>query len=263
MKIIQPFLLLAAAVLASFPTISCSNSSEPIPQVFTSEDRASGGIALSGARVLVVRNALGQIILAGEDSTASIEYFVDKTISKEGSPPIKSLFAGIQIESLVVGDTLVLSLSVPPRTAGTTFSALLSLGVPAEITCRIEQPAGSVDASDLRAPLFVNANGPVSIIRHTGSCIVATPFGDLSAELALPDTGSCILTTGQGNILVSLPKTTSARVDGATGAGTITAAGLTFSSLQQTHGTLAGILGSGTAHVALTTGSGNITITGF
>ena len=220
-------------------------------------------LPFSGAAVIVIKNVLGPVIVAGEDSGATIHYFIDKWISSERTPPHPSLFSEIQVESQARGDTLILSLSTPSPAAGTVSTALLSLRVPADVPCRVELSTGSADAYDLNAPLLINAYGTVTVVRQSGSCIATTAIGDISAEIALPDSGACILTTGRGNIGVLLPSISSAHVVGTTGSGTITSSGLAFSVTLQTPSTFSGTLGTGTAQVSLTTGAGNIKIQGF
>lgn len=252
-------LSLSLAALA----LCCTNSTEPVTQQqFQTEARTTGQIPLASSAVIVLRNLIGPVIIAGEDSGQNVRYFIDKIVTVAGHPASSADFDAIQIVSSQKADTLILTLSVSRFSQGTNSSALLSVGIPPQIPCVVEA-SDETNTSDLIAALTVSTLGNVTVLRQFGSCIVASATGNISAQVDPGDSATCALSTGSGDITLSLPATASAQVLGTTGAGTITTSGLAFSGVQQTAKTFAGTLGSGTARVRLATAGGNILIQSF
>jgi DUF4097 and DUF4098 domain-containing protein YvlB len=87
--------------------------------------------------------------------------------------------------------------------------------------------------------------------------------GDASVEISLPDSGLCRVIFTTGNITLRIPTTTSSMLSAQTGNGTIVHSGLVIGDSARTVHSFTGRLGTGRGNIQLTTGTGNISITGF
>ncbi|HXX62614.1 MAG TPA: DUF4097 family beta strand repeat-containing protein [Bacteroidota bacterium] len=254
---------LALGVSLAALSFSCTNSTEPeTAQQFQTESRNSGETPLSGAKVIVIKNLIGPVIIAGEDSAQNIRTFIDEIVTTTGQPASSADIGAVQLVTSLQADSLIFTLSVSSFSQGTNASALLSVGVPPQIPCVVEI-SDQVNTSDLMAPLTISTLGDVTILRQSGACVVASATGTINAQIDPGDSATCALATGSGNITLLLPSTTSAQVVCTSGKGTIATSGLVFTGIQQTSTSFLGTLGSGAAHVRLATGSGNILVQSF
>ena len=254
---------LALGVSLAAGSFTCTNTSEPVtPQQFQSESRISGETPLSGSKVIVLKNLIGPVIIAGEDSAQNVRSFIDKIVTTTGQPATSTDIDAVQLVTSQQGDSLIFTLSVSSFSQGTNASALLSLGVPPQIPCVVEI-SDETNTSDLMAPLTISTRGNVTILRQSGDCVVASATGTINAQVDPGDTAICALATGSGNITLLLPSTASAQVVCTSGSGTIATSGLVFTAVQQTSNSFLGTLGSGSARVRLATGAGNILLQSF
>ena len=255
--------LAAVAVIGFFLLLlgGCNNDSPTaVQELQTAEERVDGEIALGGGTVVAARNQVGPIFVNGEGLGPKIRWFMNRSASAPTLAEARNLLRNITLTSATEADTLALRVSAPENSTTASYTSLLSLGVPLDAPCRIDQVLGEIFVSSLFADLQIANAGRVTVLQHAGNCRISSSRGDIAVQIALPVQGVCTVSTSSGNVSIVLAANTSARVSCATGDGLISVVGLVLSDVNRTAASLTGTLGSGMGEVQLSTGKGNIEI---
>jgi hypothetical protein len=250
-----PFaLLLVALVLGA----GCSDDPTGPPPRYEATGTASGEIAPAGRQVLRCVSAKGPVTVQAEGLSA-VRWYLYKYVTAPTREQANDGLAQIGIASGTVADSLVFDVTTPPS-GEIYYSAAVTLGIPFELGCAVDNATAAVQVSDLFRPLRVRGAAAVTVRRHNASCDVATSRGAVYVEAAVPDSGYCLAGTGEGDVELHLPADASARIWAHTDAGAVSVIGLTLTDRADSTGYVSGTLGTGTAAVRLTTQKGNITI---
>lgn len=242
----------------------CSNQGpERPPQSVDVSERLNGEILLAGERILVVRNSIGHLMVAGNGPLNSLQWVFDKETSAETKEKATAQLKSIRLASRSSNDTVYIDVESPAAQTGFYYFGAVSLAIPYRMACLIEEVSGETKVSYLGNTLLIRHSKQVDVQQHNGSCQINSSSGNISSEIALPDSGFCKASTGDGNILLKLPASTSATVFAKTGNGTITNVGLSFTNLNQQALMMTGTLGSGKGEIRLETNRGNIQLQGL
>jgi len=251
-----PLLVMFAALLH----ISC-NKDDSIVQTHQYNERSSGNLPISPVDAIVIQNQLGPVIIEGSSDTSVVGWFLNKSVTAESQAAANQVFSQILVNLQTINDTAYVSVQIPSGT--TTYSSLLSLTLPAHIPCILRRVNGTSNVSYLQSSFVGEDVATTTVQAHQGDCVLSGSNGDASVEISLPDSGLCQVIFTTGNITLRIPATTSSMLAAQTVNGTIVHPGLVIGDSVQTTYSLAGKLGTGRGNIQLTTGTGNISITGF
>jgi hypothetical protein len=248
-------------VFVAFLLTGCVHEKGTEPSGRDFNVRTNGEFSIDHPRALIVLNPVGSIIIDGQGIDSTVSWFLDKWVTTKTESEADDLFPLIRIEDSVAADTLFLKIAVPDHPA--VSHASLSRPIPTALPCIVRGVSGNLIVSNLQSTFVAETCRTLTLIAHTGTCIVTGTDGDVSAGVAVPDSGQCVIHIQKGNITLSIPTSTSASIRLHTGQGTLSTTGVSISGLAQNSTTLTGILGSGLATIDLETGEGSITLSGF
>jgi hypothetical protein len=252
--------MLLLIMFAALLLISC-NKDNSIVQTHQYNERSSGDLSLTPVNAIVIQNQLGPVIIDGSSNSSRVAWFLDKWVTAESQSAANPVFSQILVSLQTSNDTAYVSVQVPSGTA--SFSSLLSLTLSDNIPCILRKVTGTTDVSYLQSS-FVGENVTGTTIKgHQGDCFLTGSNGDVSLEISLPDSGLCLVNFITGNITLRIPAATSSMLSAQTGNGTILYSALVIGDSVRTDNSLTGKLGAGRGHIQLSTGTGNIVITGF
>ncbi len=239
---------------------SCENDQLSV-QTHEYSARDFGTMSLDNSKAFVVSNELGGVIIEGSSDTSTFRWFLDKSVTAETQSRANELLAQIVVEYIVLTDTAFISVGSPSST--NLASSSMSLALPHSKPCILRKVRQSISVSYLNSTLVGENVRSITVIGHTGNCILAVSQGDVSVEMALPVWGVCRVAVSDGAISLRVPSSTSAFLSAATGSGKIVFSGIVLSNPITTNQTLIGQLGAGEGIIQLTTARGNISIVGF
>jgi hypothetical protein len=248
----MPWRVLIAATLVA----GCSSKSTAPPQLFTANGTANGEIPLQELKALRCVSARGPVTVEGE-GLGVVRWSLSRSATAPTQAQANAALAEIVPTWSVAGDTLVLDVAAS-SIAGTYSYGAVTLGIPFQMDCVVEDAKGPVRVSSLLNLLKVRGQDAVSVEQHTGSCDVVVTQGELRLDVALPETGTCTGETGVGNITLRLPQSASAALIARTHDGSVSVTGLTLAGRVDSAGFVSGTLGSGTAPVRVETRHGDI-----
>ena len=246
--------------VASVLLVSCQKENS-ILQTHPYNERSSGDLALDPVNVIVIENLLGPVIIQGNSDISRVGWFLDKWVNAESPSSADPVFSQILVNLESRNDTAFVAVRVPPGTFSS--SSLLSLSLPANIPCILRNIRGSSSVSYMKSNLVGENVATTTIVGQEGNCIVAGSSGNASLEISLPDSGLCSVTLVSGDIALKIPTATSAMLFAQTGDGTIFHSTLVIADSVRTEASITGKLGGGRGSIHLSTGKGNITITGI
>jgi hypothetical protein len=252
--------ILPLVIALTLVSLSCKND-EVIVQTHQYNNRSSGDFSLGPVHAIVVENQLGPVIIDGNSRNTTVGWFQDRWVTAESQTSADQVFSQMLVNMQTSNDTAYITVLMPTRSTSCTSS--LSLTVPYPTSCILRKVGGACNVSYLQSS-FIGENVATTTIQgHQGNCVLSGSNGDASVEISLPDSGLCRVMLATGNIRVRIPATTSSMLEAHTGNGTIVHTGLAIGESVQTVHSFTGKLGTGRANIQLTTGTGNITVTGF
>ena len=246
-------------MVASVLLVSCQKENS-ILQTHQYNVRSSGDLTLNPVNAIVVENQLGPLIIQGSADPSKVGWFLDKWVTAESPSSADPVFSQILVNLESRNDTAFLAVRVPSGTP--SCSSLLSLSLPANVQCILRNIRGSCNVSYMKSSLVGENVTTTSIQGHEGNCILTGSNGNASLEISLPDSGLCSVTLVSGDIALRIPTATSAMLFAQTDDGTIFHSSLVIGDSLRTQTSIAGKLGGGRGSIQLSTGRGNITITG-
>jgi DUF4097 and DUF4098 domain-containing protein YvlB len=207
---------------------------------------------------------MGGVIIIGWSLSDSIRIYLYKTIEAASNELAETHFDNIKSIITKINDTLDVEMITPMNSTEIKYKhCSLSIEIPYEMNCKINNANGSVFIDQLSSDVFVKESGDkVQIDRQEGSCEVSSK-NDISVSMVLPDSGYCHLNTEKGDVSLSIPDSTNSKVDLRTDDGSILYTNLTFNPLNQNTNTLSGALGTGDAEITILTRKGNIKLNGI
>lgn len=235
---------------------SCEKDNS-IVQTQQYNERESGQFALGAVKAVVVQNGFGPVIIEGVSATSSLGWYLDKSATADSQTEANQIFSKILVNLQTINHTAFVSVQAP------SGASLLSLEMPSQIPCVFRKVNGTSDVSYLDTTFIGENVSSVTIMAQNGSCELTGTGGDASVELALPDSGRCRIATSTGNIALKIPTGTSSLFSAQTGGGAISHSGIIIADSLRSYNSLAGKLGAGRGDIQLSTGKGNISITGF
>jgi hypothetical protein len=244
---------------------SCSNPEgsgliELVEQSIEEESK----FAISGIKNIVIENSRGGVITYGSGINDTILYTLSKTVKAESKELAQSHFDKIQLETILIIDTLYCSVIYPFNDDNLESYGYLDIYIPREIPITLQNMVEGVYVSYMSGAIRVrDVKDHISIAGHNGSCDVHTNKGRIRIEIALPDSSHCKAGTEYGDILLTIPDQTSATISARTDFGNIIYTGLNIENLTQSYGLLTGIIGNGIGEIILETKNGNIYIIGI
>ena len=238
--------------------VGCSSDTTEPPPVYEAAGTASGAISLSGETAVRCVSAKGPVSVQGE-GLAGVRWYLYKHATAPTQEQANAALAQIGVSSATVADALVFDVVTPPN-GEVFYAAAVTLGIPFQMGCAVENAAAPVEVSDLFRPLRVRGTDAVTVVRHGASCDLSTERGAVYIEAAVPDSGYCLAGTGEGSVELRLPAASSARIWAHTADGAVTVIGLTLAGRADSTGFVSGTLGTGTAEVRLETLKGDIVI---
>jgi hypothetical protein len=236
-------------------------STEPIME-HSFHGNACGTIPSTNQHVLIVKNPLGSIFIAGEGSVNSCSWNLDKIVTIQSVADTAALFSSMNLSAQKSNDTLFIEVtSTAP--SGVKPGCLVQLSVPYSMICKIEQGNGDIEVDDLDSLLIIENASNVNVLRHNGSCHISSEKGNVSMMSAFPDSGFCVIKVIEGDILLKIPTSSSAQIYAKSSNGIVSQSRLTLRNSQQQSNFLSGVLGSGRGKIQLETNQGTIQIQGI
>lgn len=261
-----PARALLLAVLLTLPLTGCrldnpvdAEPREEAVDLVEANERLSGTVSLGSARVLVVENPHGAVVVEGETLQPRARWFLYRVALAPSPARAQAALPSLYLNFTTAGDTAYATIVAPPPTDTLSFGSLVSLGVPYDIEVDIRTARSEVFVRYLDGDVRVSADTTVELTGHRGGCDLRSAQGPLRLELDLRATATCLAAADRGDVAAEIPATTSATVTLATDAGTVSADGFAFTSVgEQTPQRLRATLGDGEATLQLTTGSGDV-----
>lgn len=253
---------MAVAVALAF-LASCDTEETVAPDTVEASDRVEGRIDLTTQTVVAVRNPVGPVIVAGETLDPVVRWYMNRVVTGPAPDEARARLADITLSQRLSADSLGVAVTSPAAAAPYAYSSLLSLGVPYEVSCVVEEAVGDVEVSYLFGSVEVRSGSSLTMRAHNGSCDVRLESGPLTLQVAPPDDGRCWAVTGSGDVSLTIPALTNATVTLRATGGTISLSGLTLTNSVEGPGTLTGLLGAGGADIRLETKGGSIVLKGM
>jgi hypothetical protein len=250
-------LVLAQSLLA----ISCKNEDINVKSLAQYNQRAYGSLPFGAVRAIVVRNSLGGVFIEGSSDTAQIGWFLDKWVTAESQSAAGQVFSQLQVSMQLVNDTAYVDVNSPSGLTG--CNASLSLSVPAQTPAILREVVSACSVSYLQSSFTGENVAATTILGHNGDCLLNGSNGKATVAMSLRENGFCNIRFVSGAIELKIPAATSSMLFAQTGTGTIHHSGLIVTDTSRTAHSFSGKLGSGRATIQLSTGAGNISITGF
>lgn len=214
-----------------------------------------------GITAIDIRADAGAIsVRAGKDSVLS--YTVTKSCKGTSQTDAENHLADITTGDSLSGSTLYLWGKVPlPNNR--SYNTKYEVTAPAATELHLEATNGAVDLDSMAgAAVIIATNGPVTTTAHSGSISVEATNGAIDCDVAaLGMGGTAALHSANGPVTIYLPADASVAFDITTSNGKASVEGFTgvnYSTDESKH--KVGIIGAGTAAVALRSENGNVTI---
>ena len=185
-----------AALLAA---AGCGETTETPVVRYEANDRVYGEVAVGDKHVVRSLSAAGPVTLEGENLDV-VRWYVFRYTTAPTQSEANAALAQVVPTYAALADTMVFDVSVQASQGQITYNGALTLGVPGNLACDVENARAPVAASSLFNDLTVRGSDSVTVLRHTGSVDVALSPGHITIEAAIPATGACTATTDQGNI---------------------------------------------------------------
>ncbi len=217
-------------------------------------------VLIAGRRVLAFTNGIGPVSLIGGETDTTVQFAMSTQVTNPAGPVPATQLASIILIREFQGDTMSFRVQYPENEPRYLYTAQTRFLTPYRLPCVIRAVRGLASASDLGAAVTMSNVSGAKLIRHEGSCNIASGEGNVYGEVNLPVNGLCLITALRGDITLKVPTNTSANVTARASGGTVTHSGLVFSSLNPQPGSLTGRLGAGNGEIRLETGQGNIII---
>lgn len=241
-----------------------SNSSTEVIKLVSASGPEFGEFVITGADQIEIENEIGGIILNGSNSKDTIQYYLNKMVRAETVLKAESEFSEIKLINEQEDNSIKYSIFAPENSAYYEYYCSMSLDIPYELPCSINQPNKGVHSNYLDSTLIIqNSTGMIEVTKHTGSCDVKTSLGNIFIETILPEKGFCRSYSASGNIRLEILVNTSATIYAKTADGLVSYENLTILDLEESDDQLIGKLGSGDGEIYLETNQGNIEIVGF
>lgn len=262
----RPFLLLFLCVAASGCVerdFGVGEDEEVVVEerdLVTRENRRFGKANLAGAKLIVVENAHGAIVVEGNGNPGEVRWFTHTVTRGRTGAEAQARQDSIGIRFTSNTDTLFVSLSAPLGTVPMKYIGLVSLTVPHTVPLQVTA-LDLADVSYLDAALTIRAAAAV-LRRHSGNLSVATVH-DATLELALPSGGLAVAHSDSGDVALALPADADASIELLAPAGRIAVSNLSFVAENRQPGKFTGVLGSGNGTLRLIARRGNVTLAGF
>jgi len=213
------------------------------------------GIRLVGAN--------GSVHIVGAADADKVTVRALKRVRSSSPEDAQAQLAELQVLTWTEAELVRVETRQPSHPDGRSYLVDYEVTVPEGFYVEGISGNGEVKVEGARNGLVLQVgNGNVTLRELTGCAWISLGNGNLDASASLPPGGQIVFSVGNGSAILTLQPEVSARLKAQVGNGTIVVSGLTVKDSVSNAHLFQGTLGSGEGLVDLTTGNGNIRVSG-
>jgi len=207
--------------------------------------------------------ANGSVHVLGVAGTAEVSVRAVKRVRSSSPEDAQAHLADLEVRVWAEAEVVRVETHQPSHPDGRSYLVDYEVTVPEGFY--VEGVNGNVAVQVERAAnglVLQVGNGNVTLRDLMGSAWISLGNGNLDASASLPPGGQIVFSVGNGSAVLALQPEVSACLKARVGNGTIVVSGLTVTDPVSNAHLFQGTLGSGEGLVDLTTGNGNIRVSG-
>jgi DUF4097 and DUF4098 domain-containing protein YvlB len=196
-------------------------------------------------------------------ATSTIRIEGTRRVRSESEADARRHLDGLLVDVREGNETVFVETSQPGKNRGRVYQVEYRITVPLGTKVTVLAGAGPVDVRSVGGDVEVDVgSGTVTLDGTTGNVRATGAAGEIRASLSLSPGGTVELALGAGPITLDIPKSTSAKLRAATGAGLIRLLNLDLKDEDSRPLVFRGTMADGKGVVDLRSGAGVVTIRG-
>jgi len=200
----------------------------------------------------------------GTSGANSVYIIGEKRVGSDSIADAQEHLQWLEVIVQSSADEILAKTTQPEETHGRSYVIDYTITLPPDLETLIENVNGVVTIYAMNNLVSVaNINGLVALNEIFGNTQVVLVNGQIESEVTLPLDGVIDMSTVNGMIELHIPQNTSAQFSASVGNGVISLSNLDLQDQVSSSNSLSGTLGEGQGTISLSTGNGNIVVSGF
>jgi hypothetical protein len=231
---------------------------------FVAEESVSFQVAVTDQIRLKVEAINGNVSIAGISGANSVDIIGEKRVGSDSIEDAQEHLQWLEVIVQSSADEILVKTTQPGEAHGRSYVIDYTITLPPDLEAAIENVNGVVTIDAINSCVSVTSvNGLVALNEIFGSTQVVLVNGQIESEVTLPLDGTIGMSTVNGMIELHIPQSTSAEFSASVGNGVISLSNLVLEDQVSSSNFLGGTLGDGQGTISLSTGNGNIIVSGF
>ena len=231
---------------------------------FVAEETVSFQVAVTDQIRLKVEAINGNVSIVGTSGANSVDIIGEKRVGSDSIADAQEHLQWLEVIVQSSADEILVKTTQPEETHGRSYVIDYTITLPPDLETLIENVNGVVTIYAMNNLVSVaNINGLVALNEIFGNTQVVLVNGQIESEVTLPLDGVIDMSTVNGMIELHIPQNTSAQFSASVGNGVISLSNLDLQDQVSSSNSLSGTLGEGQGTISLSTGNGNIVVSGF
>jgi len=231
---------------------------------FVAEESVSFKIAVTDQLRFRLEGINGNVSIVGVSPADSVMITGEKRVGSDSMADAQEHLQELEVLVQDSAEEIFVETDQPQETHGRSYVVDYTVTLPRDLEVLVTNINGTAEIESIHNSVTVNSvNGLVTLDEILGSALIGLTNGQITSRVTLPLDGTIEMITANGVIELHIPQNTSAEFSAIVGNGLITLSNLDLKDQVSSANSLSGTLGEGQGTIALSTGNGNIFVTGF
>lgn len=258
----MPGTLAALPLVLALSWVGCSDSTAP--NTFLAKEAFSFSFDATAKLLLTLEAENGLITITGVPGGTQLSVQGERSVGSNSPTDAEQYLDSLRVVIDENPEDFVITTEGPSSPGSRTFTVDYEIELPDGLEIVIASGNGDITVAGMNGDIVIaSGNGNVTLADIEASAVLALGNGNVDAEVTLPPGGNLELAVGNGLLAVAIPQSTSADFAAEVGNGSITIINLALTDETITPTMVTGRLGAGDGTINLSSGNGDIGVTGF